>query len=312
MTLGQLFKNKRSELGRSLEQISASTKIHTKILTALEGDQYVELPARTFTRGFIVTYCRALKLDSEQVLREYHDFLESKFNERRDRDQGHQGYVFEGKELEQNKRWMVIGATLAALFAIAVLLIFKPQNHHRKEKHKEFAEEEMAATEGAPEADVPAPTLTTAVTIASTAASPSATPAVTATATPSVSPSASPSATPKLDKLNKGDDLQPKEVKRRILFEAVEDTWVRYRTDDKPPMTIILRKGRQLVVKAKNQIQVETNQAASLRYKTRTSQYVNLDQTLFSVEGDGALKSLPAGAIAPGALPATVPSPASP
>lgn len=69
MTLGQLLKSKRSELGRSLEQISAATKIHVKILQALENDQYSELPARTFTRGFIVTYCKALKLDSDQVLK---------------------------------------------------------------------------------------------------------------------------------------------------------------------------------------------------------------------------------------------------
>jgi cytoskeleton protein RodZ len=207
MTLGQLFKNKRNELGRSLEQISASTRIHIKTLTALENDEYAELPARTFTRGFIITYCKALRLDSNEVLKNYHDFLDSKFSERSARDKGHQGYVFEGKELEQNKRWMVIGATLAVFFAISVLLIFKPQNSHRKEKHKEFVEEASPAPgtndEDATDTEVAAPNLIAAIPSITasphlaTSATPiaSVVPAVAVVAITSPSPTASPSAT---------------------------------------------------------------------------------------------------------------------
>jgi cytoskeleton protein RodZ len=365
VTLGQLLKSKRSELGRSLEQISAATKIHTKILSALEEDQYSELPARTFTRGFIVTYTKALKLDSEQVLKEYHDFLESKFAERHDRDKGHQGYVFEGKELEQNKRWMIIGATVAAVFAISVFLVFKPQNHHRNEKHKEFAEEStptpadpndaadtditppaittadkstplnlensssvkasptssslvtsVASTKASPAASssaVPAPPTASASAKASPSTAPSAAPTATAVASASANPeaSASPTATPKEDKLNKGDDLVSKDVKRRVIFQATDDVWVRYQVDQKPVMMIILRKGRQLVMKAKDQIRVETNNSSALQYKTK-GQYINLDQNQFSVEGDGTLKGLPAGSIAPTAIPDSIPTSPNP
>ncbi len=141
MTPGILFKQRRLELGKSLEQISASTKIHIKILIALEEDQYGDLPARAFTRGFIVSYAKALGLNGNHIISQYHEFLEEKYAERKNRDKGHQGYVFEGKELEQNRRWLIFGASAAAIFAIAVLLVFKPQNHKRKEKHKEFTEE---------------------------------------------------------------------------------------------------------------------------------------------------------------------------
>ena len=138
MTLGQLLKSKRLELGKSVEQIATATRIHTKVLRALEEDRYGELPARAFTRGFIITYCKALQLDPNKIIRDYHDFLESKFAERPEKDHGHQGYAFEGKETEQNKRWMIISASAAAFFAVLTLLFFKPQNHKHKEKHKEL------------------------------------------------------------------------------------------------------------------------------------------------------------------------------
>ena len=51
MTLGQVLKNNRLELGKSIEQIATATRIHVKVLKALEEDQYGELPARAFTRG---------------------------------------------------------------------------------------------------------------------------------------------------------------------------------------------------------------------------------------------------------------------
>jgi cytoskeletal protein RodZ len=160
VTLGQIFREKRLASGRSLEQLAALTKIHIKILTALEADSYSALPARAFTRGFIVNYAKALKLDPEQILKDHHDFLEQHFQERKDRDQGHQGYVFEGKELEQNRRWMTIGATVAIVFAAATLFIFKPQNHKHKEIHKEFQEETALDADGDPvEAPMPPPTL---------------------------------------------------------------------------------------------------------------------------------------------------------
>ena len=366
MTLGQLLKNRRTELGKSLEQLSAATKIHAKTLAAIENDHYAELPARAFARGFIVAYCKALKLNPEQVMKDYHDFLESKFSERPDRDQGHQGYVFEGKELEQNKRWLVIGATVAGVFAIAVLLVFKPQNHKRKEKHKEFAEEETPAlVSDDPDSAIPAdmaelkaqmtpaiplalaspelspkmsasspfmnaatvsPTIPPATTPAIPTPSPVAavlkpmatpTPFKSPAATPKPSPksslSPSPSPTPsaekteKEDKLNKGDNLAPNEVKRKISFQILDDVWVRYQVDDKPAYLLLVRKGRYLVIKAKEKITFETNNVAALKFRTKRAEYADLNQERFSVEKDGSLQTLETHLGSE--LPATVPPP---
>jgi cytoskeleton protein RodZ len=368
VTLGQRLQEKRNELGKSLAQISSATKIHVKILTCLEKDEYRELPAKTFTRGFIVSYCKALGLDPEKTLLEHQDFLEQKFAERKDKDLGHQGYVFEGKELEQNKRWMIFGVSAAAIFAIAVLLIFKPQNHKRKELHKEFTEEVADGTDepanpngptavGSPGAEVPAgangASPNTAISAAATSPTISPTATASASARPSInalvsssttssSPSpatspvavaatetpvpdeeesedeivpakAKPSATPlsspaiALDKLNKGDDLSTSDVKKKIILQALDDVWVRYQVDEKPAMLLILRKGKYLVIKAKEKIVFDSKHHESLRYKTKGS-YHDLDHEKFTVGSDGKISASDTGVVGGNNIPEQIPA----
>ena len=56
-----------------------------------------------------------------------------------------------------------------------------------------------------------------------------------------------------------------------MTFEAKEDVWIRYRSDDLPVNAIVLRKGRILVIKAKSKLLFETNRPESVAYKTRGS-----------------------------------------
>jgi cytoskeletal protein RodZ len=303
MTLGQILRAKRTEMGKSLEQVAAVTKIHTRILNAIEEDRYSELPARAFTRGFIVNYAKALKLDPNEFLKEHHEFLEQRFSERPTRDQGHQGYAFEGKEIEQNRRWMWLTLSGVGAFGLAVILIFKPGNHKQKEKHKEFAAEKEAASPGASPAagtslkslgisETPQATESTlpfkkTALLASATATPSPTPPATtpsptastapaATATPpmAATPSPSPAAesnTAKInekDKLNKGDDLLAEEIKLRLTLTAETDTWVRYRSDARPLGVLILRKGKVMVIKAKERILFENSPSAKVLFRT--------------------------------------------
>lgn len=330
MTLGQVLKSKRLELGKSVEQIATATRIHVKVLKALEEDHYSDLPARAFTRGFIVAYCKALQLDSDQFLRDYHDFLESKFAERPEKDHGHHGYAFESKETEQNKRWMIISASVAAFFAILTLLFFKPQNHKHKEKHKELiAEEAEITTETAALNPAATPSVTPEVTISTATATPtpstvavatvSATPAASSTpvATPITTPTptvaiASPtptpiaavaSPTPKEDPLSKGDDLLQKDAKIKIVILAVEDTLIHYHSDQRKPFSIMLRKDKQLVIKAMDLIRVETASPERLKYKLNfknkatSGEYLEFKQERLELRPDGTENTFNAGAL---------------
>lgn len=313
-TLGAVLKARRESLGKSIEQISAQTRIHSKIILALEQDHYDKLPARTFTRGFIVTYCKTLGLNSDDLLQTFHSFLEEKFKERPNKEEGHRGYVFEPKEQEQNKRWLTVGGIAGLAFVIAVAFVFKPKNKHSAEKHKEFEQKKEASK---PE-EIPAPDFKTeepisSSTVASTpsvapSAAPSTIPSVSATVTvnpsptpatpkpsasptpsPNASPEASPSETPKTDPLNKGDTIPTANIKRRILLEALDDVMVTYQSDERPETSFLLKKGRFLVVRGEKKVRFKTSNPEKLQYKTKSSTYQTLSSASFEIGDDGSL-----------------------
>jgi cytoskeletal protein RodZ len=321
VTLGAHLKKRRLELGRSLEQLAASTKIHIRILSAIEEDQYSELPARAFTRGFIVNYTKALKLNPGEILETYHAFLESKFAERPDRDHGHQGYAFEGRELEQNRRWMMVGGTLAAVFAIAVLLIFKPDNHRRKEKHKEFegeptAKQAPSASPSAPGQSIyfPPEEIASKNTLERPNPAGFALPSATASPspTPAITPPSSPSPTPVLDPLNKGDGLAPEEIKLKVSLIAKEDAWVRYRSDELPVGIMILRKGRTLVIKARQNLRFETRHPEHFQVKTRSVALSDLKLNKVELSTDASLLEYRGQDLGQKELPEAIPTPREP
>lgn len=70
-TFGENLRREREMRGVSLEEISESTKISTRMLKAIETDQFSELPGGIFTRNFIRAYAQYLGLDEEHALAEY-------------------------------------------------------------------------------------------------------------------------------------------------------------------------------------------------------------------------------------------------
>jgi cytoskeletal protein RodZ len=335
VTPGQKLREKRLESRKSLEQISALTKIHIKILSAIEEDRYSELPAKAFTRGFIVNYAKTLKLDPDAFLFEHHDFLESRFQERHARDQGHLGYAFEGKELEQNRRWTWVILSIVGGFTLAVVLIFKPGNHKAREKHKEYSIQEPSPESLSAPGELAPPELSPAIAalnpaptgspltpaspapakaLAASAAVPSATPAPSpATLAQSGSPQvASPTPSPEIDKLNKGDDLSATDVKLKLVIVAAEDSWTRYKVDQKDSGILILRSGRTLVIKAKNRILFETNPAAKLQFKTRKTPLTDLSMTKFEMLKEGEIVNYSGTEMGRNPLSDTIPPPRAP
>jgi len=66
LTFGEELRRERLVREVSLEEISASTKISIRLLTALEASDVAKLPAPVFTRGFIRAYARHLGLDPDE------------------------------------------------------------------------------------------------------------------------------------------------------------------------------------------------------------------------------------------------------
>lgn len=66
-TIGTLLKEWREKKNISLEEISQITKINLKVLKALENDELRSLPNKTYVKGFVANYARAVGLDENEA-----------------------------------------------------------------------------------------------------------------------------------------------------------------------------------------------------------------------------------------------------
>ena len=70
-SFGEKLKLEREKRKISLEQISSTTKIGTRMLQALEEDKFTQLPGGIFNKGFVRAYARVVGLDEEQTVADY-------------------------------------------------------------------------------------------------------------------------------------------------------------------------------------------------------------------------------------------------
>jgi cytoskeleton protein RodZ len=70
-SFGAQLKQEREKQGVTLEDISLTTKIGTRMLRALEEENFDQLPGGIFNKGFIRAYARCLRMDEEQAIADY-------------------------------------------------------------------------------------------------------------------------------------------------------------------------------------------------------------------------------------------------
>jgi cytoskeleton protein RodZ len=76
--LGQKLRDTRERLGITLEEVENATRIRTYHLAALERGDIESLPSPVQVRGFLGNYADYLGLDSNEVLLEYAEKLQSR------------------------------------------------------------------------------------------------------------------------------------------------------------------------------------------------------------------------------------------
>lgn len=74
---GEYLKREREQRAVSLEDISNTTKIRVGLLTAIERNDFDDLPATPFVKGFIQAYCRYLGLDVQDAMLRYEAYIRS-------------------------------------------------------------------------------------------------------------------------------------------------------------------------------------------------------------------------------------------
>jgi len=70
-TLGSLLRHKRMGRNITLEEVSVTTGISTKILQALENENRDELPAEVYIKAFYKKYAQYLDVDAEEIEAKY-------------------------------------------------------------------------------------------------------------------------------------------------------------------------------------------------------------------------------------------------
>jgi cytoskeleton protein RodZ len=70
-SFGKNLKTEREKRSITLEQISSSTKIGTRMLQALEDENFDQLPGGIFNKGFVRAYARHVGLDEDQAIADY-------------------------------------------------------------------------------------------------------------------------------------------------------------------------------------------------------------------------------------------------
>jgi cytoskeleton protein RodZ len=70
-SFGDRLQREREMRGITLEEIAEATKIGTRLLRALEQQEFDKLPGGIFNKGFVLSYARYLGLDEEQAVADY-------------------------------------------------------------------------------------------------------------------------------------------------------------------------------------------------------------------------------------------------
>jgi transcriptional regulator with XRE-family HTH domain len=74
---GRQLKRAREAAGKTLADISATTRISERLLAAIEESQYASLPSRTYAIGFSRSYARLVGLDEAAIVSEVRAEIDS-------------------------------------------------------------------------------------------------------------------------------------------------------------------------------------------------------------------------------------------
>ncbi len=66
--IGEALRSTRERRGLSIDQVAQDTRISPRFLEALEAEQFDELPAPVYVRGFLRSYASYLRLDAQPLL----------------------------------------------------------------------------------------------------------------------------------------------------------------------------------------------------------------------------------------------------
>jgi cytoskeleton protein RodZ len=267
-SFGAKLKLEREKRKITLEQISVSTKIGTRMLQALEEDNFNQLPGGIFNRGFVRAYSRFLGLDEDQTIADYMqasgDALPAAtetaaYGDGSRENAAHEDATRENKDKDKVSRLEATadaptrqvpwGVFAAVLLAVALALSF--WSHRRREHMRQAVR----------------PTPATAATQTSGQLSVSDLPTTSSPTTGSPTGVSAPSVVPKTS-----HDLAPASPAATpgeftVVIQAREESWTTITADGKTISSELLPAGSERVVRGRKEITVRTGNAGGVDFR---------------------------------------------
>jgi cytoskeleton protein RodZ len=123
MDVGRELREAREARRLSVKTLAATTRIHARVLDAIENNDRSALPARPYARGFVAAYARELGLDPNRVASQYFAQFESADDVRPDRTViPAQTVKITVDESGDQPRWVAVVAIVGIAIAAVVWL----------------------------------------------------------------------------------------------------------------------------------------------------------------------------------------------
>jgi cytoskeleton protein RodZ len=122
---GKELRSERVSRGIGIEEISDSTKISSRYLTALEEDHFEQLPGGVFNKGIVRSYARIVGLDEDFWVRRYMEAYQQSGQLKTDdadwiafAENVSKSRHTEGEKPDQRLRWAGVAALLLLLVGL--------------------------------------------------------------------------------------------------------------------------------------------------------------------------------------------------
>jgi cytoskeleton protein RodZ len=258
--IGHKLRTAREAQGISLQEVAASTRIQAVFLEKIEQGELEGLPGISFIRGFIRNYAQMLGLD-EPDLQEQLQAL---------------GRAVEAtppppmkssteRLLDAEKGAGIPWPRIALLALLAILVLWVGYLLVRVFSPSESASDPPAAKPAA--AQAPAPRAPAAPRPAAPAADPAPPPPAASVAAAGTPLSSAPAVRP---------GLGPTALQVRI--QGLEDTWVRYAVDRKPPLEVLMRPAESATLDADDEVRLTVGKSQGV------SVYLNGEEVLLPAQ----------------------------
>ena len=275
-SFGEKLKVEREKRSITLEQISLSTKIGTRMLQALEDDNFNQLPGGIFNKGFVRAYARFVGIDEDQAVADYLEASGETAPPRPGVDPetaaGKLGLTIEPDlGSSENSRELPWGLFAAALLAIALALslwthhkrtVPPPQSNAAPNSHGTAPESEPAvANSGKP----PTPQGSRSPAAPQTNQSPSKQPAAGKNIRPSPAENV-PQHTSSPGNLSEAKSATRQSDEFTVLIDLRQDSWISITSDGKTLASYMANAGTQHVVHGRQLVVVKAGNAGGVDF----------------------------------------------